>query len=192
MEQLAYIMEIKGVPPEYILEMSSRKKLFFDSENQPIIVANSRGKKRRPLTKTLKGVLRCNDQSFLSFVDSCLDWDPVNRLTPLEALQHEWILEGLPPKVLQHHQRMFGYKDEKMTIKDATTKQIQGFPPDANTNTIFEMFKKKQQLQASSYSAKPDDPLEVHVVQSQTQPKKNASHSFKSSVTIEQQEVQIV
>jgi dual specificity tyrosine-phosphorylation-regulated kinase 2/3/4 len=93
-------MEIKGIPPEYILEMSSRKKLFFDFENQPIIAANSRGKKRRPLTKTLKGVLRCNDVNFLSFVDSCLDWDPVNRMTPLEALQHEWILEGLPPKVL--------------------------------------------------------------------------------------------
>lgn len=144
-------MEIKGVPADYILEMSSRKKLFFEIENQPIIVANSRGKKRRPLTKTLKGVLRCNDQNFLNFVDSCLDWDPVNRLTPLEALQHDWILEGLPPKVLQHHQRMFGYKDEKLQIKDATTKQIQGFPPDANTNTIFEMFKKKQQQQSSTY-----------------------------------------
>ena len=33
MEQLAYIMEIKGIPHEYILEMSSRKKLFFDAEN---------------------------------------------------------------------------------------------------------------------------------------------------------------
>lgn len=33
MEQLAYIMEISGVPPDYILEMSSRKKLFFDAEN---------------------------------------------------------------------------------------------------------------------------------------------------------------
>lgn len=61
MEQLAYIMEVKDVPEEYILELSSRKKLFFDSENQPIIVANSRGKKRRPNTKTLKGVLRCSD-----------------------------------------------------------------------------------------------------------------------------------
>jgi dual specificity tyrosine-phosphorylation-regulated kinase 2/3/4 len=113
MEQLAYIMEIKGVPPEFILEISSRKKLFFDTSNDPIIVANSRGKKRKPLTKTLKGVLRCNDVSFLNFVDSCLDWDPVNRLTPLEALQHDWILEGLPPKVLLHHQRMFGMKDDK-------------------------------------------------------------------------------
>lgn len=46
-------MEIKGVPPEYILRLSSRKKLFFDAEDQPIIAANSRGKKRRPLTKTL-------------------------------------------------------------------------------------------------------------------------------------------
>ena len=39
---------------------------------------------------------------------------------------------------------MFGYKDEKGNIRDATTRQIQGFPPDANTNTIFELFKKKQ------------------------------------------------
>ena len=59
MEQLAYIMEIKGVPASYILDISTRKKLFFDSQCDPMIVANSRGKKRRPLTKTLKGVLRC-------------------------------------------------------------------------------------------------------------------------------------
>ena len=79
-------MEIKGVPADYILELSSRKKLFFDNSNDPIIVANSRGKKRKPLTKTLKGVLKCSDQNFLSFLDACLDWDPVNRMTPLEAL----------------------------------------------------------------------------------------------------------
>jgi dual specificity tyrosine-phosphorylation-regulated kinase 2/3/4 len=106
-------MEIKGVPPEFILDISSRKKLFFDTSNDPIIVANSRGKKRKPFTKTLKGVLRCNDISFLNFVDACLDWDPMSRLTPLEALQHEWIIEGLPAKVLLHHQRMFGMPDDK-------------------------------------------------------------------------------
>lgn len=86
MEQLAYIMEIKGVPPSYILDISTRKKLFFDSLGDPIIVANSRGKKRRPNTKTLQGVLRCNDESFISFLDQCLDWDPINRMTPLESL----------------------------------------------------------------------------------------------------------
>ena len=29
-------------------------------------------------------------------------------MTPLEGLQHPWILEGLPQKVLKHHCRMFG------------------------------------------------------------------------------------
>lgn len=79
-------MEIKGIPADYILEMSSRRKLFFDPLGEPIIVPNSKGKKRRPLTKTLKGVLRCTDQNFLNFIDECLDWDPVNRMSPLEAL----------------------------------------------------------------------------------------------------------
>lgn len=144
MDQLAYIMEIKGVPEDYLLELSSRRKLFFDAENQPIIVANSRGKKRKPLTKTLKSVLRCQDASFLSFLDACLDWDPVNRMTPLEALQHTWILEGLPPKVLQHHQRMFGFRDDKTNIKEATLTAIQGFPPDAETNSIFNILKQKK------------------------------------------------
>ena len=123
-------MEVKGVPEEYLLELASRKKLFYDTENQPIIVPNSKGKKRKPNTKQLKNVLRCNDDNFLDFIDRCLDWDPVNRMTPLEALQHDWILEGLPPKVLMHHQRMFGHTDDKSNIKDATLTPIQGFPAD--------------------------------------------------------------
>ena len=31
-EQLAYIMEIKGVPEDYLLKLSSRKNLFFDDK----------------------------------------------------------------------------------------------------------------------------------------------------------------
>jgi len=33
-------------------------------------------------------------------------------MTPLQALLHPWVLEGLPEKVLQHHQKMFNiYED---------------------------------------------------------------------------------
>ena len=98
-------MEIKGIPPEYIVELSSRRNLFFEKDSfVPIIVTNSRGRRRLPNTKTLQNVLKkCSDTKFLDFIDQCLDWDPVNRMTPLEALQHEWILEGLPEKVLVHH-----------------------------------------------------------------------------------------
>ena len=33
-------------------------------------------------------------------------------MNPLEALMHEWIIEGLPPKVLVHHKRMLGINDD--------------------------------------------------------------------------------
>jgi dual specificity tyrosine-phosphorylation-regulated kinase 2/3/4 len=38
--------------------------------------------------------------SFLDFIMRILVWDPTERLTPLEALAHPWILEGLPRNVL--------------------------------------------------------------------------------------------
>jgi dual specificity tyrosine-phosphorylation-regulated kinase 2/3/4 len=54
-DQLAYIMQMKGVPSQEIINISTRRNLFFDlATNEPIIVANSRGRKRKPSTKTLK------------------------------------------------------------------------------------------------------------------------------------------
>ncbi|RUP49232.1 hypothetical protein BC936DRAFT_143010 [Jimgerdemannia flammicorona] len=93
-EQLACIMEVQGVPERYLVEKSTRKKLFFDSNGNPRIIPNSKGKKRRPGTKTLQQVLKCNDPIFVDFVARCLDWDPEKRMTPEGGLHHEWILEG--------------------------------------------------------------------------------------------------
>eukprot|EP01136_Pigoraptor_vietnamica_P038125 Opistho-1_new@106992 len=92
-EQLACIMEILGVPSQRIIERSSRRKLFFDSNNLPRIVANSRGKKRRPGSKDMYTALRCTDHVFINFLERCLKWDPAERMTPEEALRHEWINE---------------------------------------------------------------------------------------------------
>ena len=50
-------------------------------------------------TKTLKDVLRCNDSTFLDFLSKCFVWDPEKRIKPLEALMHNWILEGLPTEI---------------------------------------------------------------------------------------------
>lgn len=41
------------------------------------------------------------DPLFVNLVANCLEWDPLKRLTPDEGLNHEWILKGLPPGVLQ-------------------------------------------------------------------------------------------
>ena len=90
-EQLLCIMEIMGLPPSSMLAKATRRKVFFDSNNNPRIVPNSKGRKRRPNTKSLESVLKCNDKLFLDFLRRCLVWDPEQRMTPHEASRHRWI-----------------------------------------------------------------------------------------------------
>jgi len=83
--------------------MASRSHLFFEKNGDPILTANSRGKIRKPLVKKLENVLKCDDPTFLDFLNRCFAWNPIERMTPLEALLHPWIIQGLPEKVLIHH-----------------------------------------------------------------------------------------
>ncbi|KAG0347864.1 hypothetical protein BG004_006737 [Podila humilis] len=96
-EQLSCIMEIQGVPDRYLVDRSSRKKVFFDSVGNPKLVVNSKGKRRRPGSKTLAQALKCNDPLFLDFIGRCLIWDPEKRMKPREGLQHEWISDIRAP-----------------------------------------------------------------------------------------------
>lgn len=134
-------MQIKNVPDKSLIELSTRKNLFFDpKDDSPILVANSRGRKRKPNTKTLAQILNnCTDKLFLDFLERCLDWSPISRITPLEALQHEWILTGLPQQVLVHHNQMFQGTDKRDSISNATFTDIQGFPADANLKSISDI-----------------------------------------------------
>lgn len=52
-EHMAMMMEVKGIPPRSVLARSSRRKVFFDDDYQPILTPNSRGKIRNPSTKPL-------------------------------------------------------------------------------------------------------------------------------------------
>jgi dual specificity tyrosine-phosphorylation-regulated kinase 2/3/4 len=93
-EQLACIMEVLGVPERYIIEKASRRKLFFDATGAPRPFVNAKGKRRRPGSKTLASVLKCDDELFVDFIAKCLTWDPDKRLKPQPALRHPWILAG--------------------------------------------------------------------------------------------------
>ncbi|KAI9470828.1 MAG: hypothetical protein EXX96DRAFT_585872 [Benjaminiella poitrasii] len=90
-EQLNCIMEVMGLPDKHLIERCSRRKLFFDSIGNPRIITNSKGKKRYPGTRALFQTLKNYDRLFLDFVEKCLQWDPAKRMTPQDALQHEWI-----------------------------------------------------------------------------------------------------
>lgn len=90
-EQLACIMEIFGPPSRDIIEKCTRRKLFFDSSLKPRVTVSSKGRRRRPSSKTLSGALKCDDEAFLDFLVQCLRWDPDKRLRPDQALNHPFI-----------------------------------------------------------------------------------------------------
>eukprot|EP00792_Barthelona_sp_PAP020_P006652 TRINITY_DN3051_c0_g1_i1.p1 TRINITY_DN3051_c0_g1~~TRINITY_DN3051_c0_g1_i1.p1 ORF type:complete len:560 (+),score=106.75 TRINITY_DN3051_c0_g1_i1:60-1739(+) len=93
-DQLLCMMEILDLPPQRLIDASPRRKLFFDSVGHAKIVPNSRGKKRMPNNKQLSAAVRSNNASFIDFIDRCLDWNSETRMSPLEALQHPFIVEG--------------------------------------------------------------------------------------------------
>uniref|UniRef100_A0A8C5QWC8 dual-specificity kinase n=1 Tax=Leptobrachium leishanense TaxID=445787 RepID=A0A8C5QWC8_9ANUR len=112
-DQLACMIELLGMPPQKLLDSSKRGKNFFSSKGYPryctvtsladgSVVLNGtrsrRGKMRGPprsrdWVTALKG---CDDPLFLDFLAQCLEWDPVLRMTPSQALQHPWLRRRLP------------------------------------------------------------------------------------------------
>ncbi|KAL0245960.1 hypothetical protein GEMRC1_007176 [Eukaryota sp. GEM-RC1] len=90
-DQIQCIMEVLGPPPNDLVTTASRKKLFFDSIGNPIITANSRGRKRKPGTRDLAQAVRSNNSVFIDFIKQCLVWDPAKRMMAHEALGHPFI-----------------------------------------------------------------------------------------------------
>jgi len=97
-EQLSCIMEVLGVPDKEFINRSSRKKLFFESNGTPRVVTNSKGRRRRPGSKALQQVLKCNDEEFVDFISKCLVWDPERRMKPQTALRHPFVTIGRRPR----------------------------------------------------------------------------------------------
>ncbi|KAI5301027.1 serine/threonine protein kinase, CMGC, dual-specificity, partial [Ascosphaera atra] len=102
-EQLACIMEIFGPPERHLIERSSRRKLFFDSNGKPRTIVSSKGRRRRPSSKDLKQALKCDNDVFLDFIARCLRWDPNRRLNPVDALNHEFITGVKAPPRPRHY-----------------------------------------------------------------------------------------
>lgn len=65
--------------------------ILVDSQGNPRIQPNSKGRKRRPNTKSLEQVLKTTDDNFIDFIKQCLNWDPDTRLKPDQALLHAWM-----------------------------------------------------------------------------------------------------
>lgn len=100
-EQVACITEILGPPPVTLLKGGTRASLFFDVDSGVPRGAppNSQGKVHRPGSVAIETALRGRGSAlFLDFLKKCLLWDPEDRLTPEQALQHPWLAGKVNPK----------------------------------------------------------------------------------------------
>ena len=143
-EQLACIMEIFGPPDRHLVERCTRKKLFFDSVGKPRVTVSSKGRRRRPSSKTLQQALKSEDEAFLDFITRCLRWDPDRRLKPSEAITHPFITN------LPLSQRS-GIPDEAR--RAARVRSSAAVPPVAATNGVGVPSPVKRTTVASSGNA---------------------------------------
>ena len=139
-EQLACIMEVFGPPEKHLIEKSTRKKLFFDSLGKPRLSVSSKGRRRRPSSKTLQQALKCDEDSFVDFITRCLRWDPERRLKPEEALQHDFIT-GIKKLTIRGRNAHAPIIDSPMRRSNVTQSALRPLPepPSVNNNNAFMM-----------------------------------------------------
>ncbi|CAN0434434.1 unnamed protein product [Lampetra planeri] len=86
-DHLPRCIEILGMPPRYMVNGAPDRTQFFDHRGKMFCP----GKKRVPGSFPLHRVLKSNDPEFVEFISSCLRWDPNCRMTPAQALAHNWL-----------------------------------------------------------------------------------------------------
>ena len=96
-------IELLGVPPPAVLERAERRKKFF-SEDYSVRIPAVKNKEKIRDAMNWKAILGSDcDKRFVDLVKRCLDWDPTARLTPKDALLHEWVISGLPHTIRAQH-----------------------------------------------------------------------------------------
>ncbi|XP_073443361.1 dual specificity tyrosine-phosphorylation-regulated kinase 3 [Dendrobates tinctorius] len=112
-DQLACMIELLGAPPPKLLEQAKRAKNFVNSKGYPryctvttlpngsVVLNGSRSRRGKmrgaPGSKDWVAALKgCEDTLFIDFLKGCLNWDPTARITPSQALRHQWICKRMP------------------------------------------------------------------------------------------------
>ena len=109
-DQMRRIMNIRGPPPDSLIESASAKKrgMFFEERNGQWLPKESNKDKSSNQSKTLADIIgvstggpfgrRRGDpghspehyRSFLDLINRMLDYDPQTRIKPIEALSHSF------------------------------------------------------------------------------------------------------
>ena len=103
MEQIYLIMEKLGTPPNFLIENSPKSGIFFDNNLRPFLINDEEGNIIKPGSKKIKDLLKDSPETFIDFINKCLLWNPLERLTPDKALLHPFIIENMNTAELYKH-----------------------------------------------------------------------------------------
>ncbi|KAK8846239.1 hypothetical protein M9Y10_020245 [Tritrichomonas musculus] len=90
-ELMQMLVEVLGLPPDSMTKSGTRAHHFFDEKGQLKVKPNSRGKYHIPSSSSIELQVHSNDPSFISLIEGCLRWDPKERFTAEDILNHQWV-----------------------------------------------------------------------------------------------------
>ena len=91
-ELLEYMMEVKGIPSEELIQRSRKKDHYFDEDYSPYLIDDpDHGILRTPETRPIHMAVPSKNKQMLDFIDKCLELDPELRFSAREALHHPFL-----------------------------------------------------------------------------------------------------
>lgn len=99
-ELIQMICNIIGLPPASMVKSAPRAHHYFDEKGELIIKPNKQGKYHYPNESSIEKQIRSNDASFISLIQGCLRWNPKERFTATDVLNHDWIKQAIKPDEL--------------------------------------------------------------------------------------------
>ena len=100
-ELVQMMVEILGPPPDFMIKSAPRAHHYFDEKGQIKVKPNSKGKYHIAGSSTIEMKIKSNDPQFVLLVEGCLKWDPSERFTAVDVLNHPWVkkrvIDDIPP-----------------------------------------------------------------------------------------------
>lgn len=94
---LLYQQELLGQVPDALLSSATRVDDFFVTDEsgayKPRKVVDRKGRTRIPGTRSLQQAIQTTDPQCADFLRRCFIFDPKQRITPSEALEHPFFVE---------------------------------------------------------------------------------------------------
>lgn len=113
-DQLLCIIEILGSPPIHLSMQAQNWSCYFDDCGQAKSKFNSRGLLKQAGSRSLSNILKVPDADFYSLIDSCLKWDPEDRIKAEVALNSPYFKDPSAPSSINK------LKHKKISLEDIT------------------------------------------------------------------------